>query len=118
MGRAPPSWIKKGAHSSHATVLHATVLHAIAALVRRQCVPEGDSAVPAHRSALHAKDARTCLRLIGSCERCVRASHALDSVLRGQHKEQCVFCCSEAASLRKRRSDGAIGRDRQWCGVS
>ena len=27
---------KKGAHSSHATVLHATVLHAIAALVRRQ----------------------------------------------------------------------------------
>ena len=25
---------------------------------------------------------------------------------------------SEAARLRKRRSDGTIGRDRQWCGVA
>ena len=53
MGRAPPSWIKKGAHSSHAMVLHATVLHAavlpaIAAPVRRQCVQEGGFAVKAH----------------------------------------------------------------------
>ena len=35
----------------------------------------------AHRSALRAKDAPMCLRLIGSCERCVRASRALDFVL-------------------------------------
>jgi len=72
---------KKGALSSHATVLHATVLHAIAAPVRWQCAPEGDSAAPAHRSALHTKDAPICLRLIGSYERYVRASRASDSVL-------------------------------------
>jgi len=67
---------KKGALSSHATVLHA-----ISAPVRWQCAPEGDSAAPAHRSALHTKDAPICLRLIGSYERYVRASRASDSVL-------------------------------------
>jgi len=68
MGRSTPSWIKRGALPSHATVLHAmvlhatvlhatvlhatvlhaTVLHAIAAPGRRQCAQEGDSAVKAH----------------------------------------------------------------------
>jgi len=63
MGRSTPSWIKRGAHPSHETVLyamvlhatvlramvlHATVLHAIAAPGRRQCVQEGGSAVKAH----------------------------------------------------------------------
>ena len=96
MGRSTPSWIKRGALPSHATVLHAmvlhatvlhatvlhaTVLHAIAAPGRRQCAQAGDSAVKAHSSALRAKDAPICLRLIGSCERCVRASLASDSVL-------------------------------------
>ena len=86
MGRSTPSWIKRGALPSHATVLHATVLHAtvlhaIAAPSRRQCAQAGDSAVKAHSSALHAKDAPICLRLIGSCERCVRASLASDYVL-------------------------------------
>ena len=62
MGRSTPSWIKRGALPSHATVLHAmvlhaTVLHAIAAPSRRQRAQAGDSAVKAHSSALHAKDA-------------------------------------------------------------
>jgi len=35
--------------------------------VRWQCAQERDSAAPAHSSALHAKDALICLRLIGSC---------------------------------------------------
>ena len=92
MGRSTPSWIKRGVLSSHATALHATVLHvtvlhvtilhAIAAPGRRQCAQTGDGAVKAHRSALRAQEAPICLRLIGSCERCVRASRALDSVLR------------------------------------
>jgi hypothetical protein len=80
MGRAPPSWIQRGAHSSHVTVLHATVLHAtvlhttvlhatvlhttvlhaIAPPSRRQCAQAGDGAVKAHRSALHANDAPMC----------------------------------------------------------
>jgi len=74
MGRSTPSWIKRGVHPSHATVLHATVLHAIAAPSRRQCAQAGDFAVKAHLSALRAKDAPMCLRLIGLCERCVYAS--------------------------------------------
>ena len=54
---------KKGAYPSHATVLHAMALHAtvlpaIAAPVGRQCVQGGGSAVKAHSSALHAKDAQ------------------------------------------------------------
>ena len=106
MGRSTPSWRKRGALLSHATVLHttvlhttvlhttvlhatvlhamvlhATVLHAIAAPGRRQYVQAGDLAVKAHSSALRAKDAPTCLRLIGSCERCVHALLASDSVL-------------------------------------
>ena len=111
MGRSTPSWIKRGALLSHATVLHATVLHAtvlhttvlhatvlhatvlhttvlhttvlpaIAAPGRRQCAQAGDSAVKAHSSALHAKDAPICLRLIDSFERGVRASLALGFVL-------------------------------------
>ena len=82
MGRSTLSWIKRGAFPSHATALHATVLHAIAAPGCRQCAQAGDVAVKAHRSALRAQEAPICLRLIGSCERCVRASRALDSVLR------------------------------------
>jgi hypothetical protein len=87
MGRSTPSWIQRGVHPSHATVLRATVLHAtvlraIAALGRQQCAQAGDFAVKAHRSALRAQEAPICLRLIGSCERCVRASCASDSVLR------------------------------------
>ena len=91
MGRSTPSWIKRGALPSHATVLrakvlhatvlHATALHAIAAPSRRQCAQAGDSAVKAHSSALHAKDAPICLRLIDSFERGVRASFALGFVL-------------------------------------
>ena len=96
MGRSTPSWIKRGALLSHATVLHttvlhatvlhamvlqATVLHALAAPGRRQYVQAGDFAVKAHSLALRAKDAPTCLRLIGSCERCVHASLVSDFVL-------------------------------------
>jgi len=86
MGRSTPSWIKRGTYPSHATVLHATVLpatvlHAIAAPGRRKYVQAGDFAVKAHSSALRAKDAPICLRLIGSFERGVRASLALGFVL-------------------------------------
>ena len=81
MGRSTPSWIQRGVHPSHATVLRATVLHAIAAPVRQQCAQAGDVAVKAHRSALRANDAPICSRSTGSSERCVRASLVSDFVL-------------------------------------
>ena len=76
MGRSTPSWIKRGSEPPKAAVPPA-----IAALVHRQCVQEGGSAVTARSSALHSKDAPICSRLIGSCERYVHASLALDFVL-------------------------------------
>ena len=76
MGRSMPSWIKGELEPPTAAVPPA-----IAAPVRRHCALAGDSAVTAHSSALHAKDARICSRLTGSFERCVRASIALDFVL-------------------------------------
>ena len=47
---------------------------ALSLLRTRQYVQAGDFAVKAHSSALRAKGAPICLRLIGSCERCVHAS--------------------------------------------